>query len=64
MSEKLTIRQHRMLRELTQEEMAKRLKIHYGTYRNWEEEPSKISIKKAMEIASIFGVSINDIFFN
>lgn len=63
MSKKLTLRQHRMLREISQEEMSKRLGIHYGTYRNWEEEPAKISIKKAKEIAEIFQVSINDIFF-
>lgn len=63
MGNKLTVRQHRMLREISQESMAKRLKISYGTYRNWEEDPSRISIAKAMEIADIFGVSINDIFF-
>ncbi len=64
MSEKFTIRQHRMLREISQEEMANKLNISYNTYRNWEEEPAKISIKKAMEIADIFKVSINDIFFS
>lgn len=64
MGDKLTIKQHRMLRDLTQNEMAERLGIHYSTYRNWETEPSKISIKYAKDIAIIFGVSIDDIFFN
>lgn len=59
----LTIRQWRRVQEITQEQMAEKLGIHINTYQNWEEAPEKISIGKAIEIAKIFGVSLNDITF-
>lgn len=59
----LTIRQWRRAKELTQEQMASKLNIHVNTYQNWEEAPEKISIGKAVEIAGILGVSIDDIVF-
>ena len=59
----LTIRQWRRAKEITQEQMAERLDIHVGTYQNWEESPEKISIGKAMQIAEIFGVTLDDITF-
>jgi len=59
----LTIRQWRRAKELTQEQMANKLNIHVNTYMNWEEAPEKISIGKAVEIAGIFGVSLDEIVF-
>lgn len=59
----LTIRQWRRAKELTQEQMASKLKIHVNTYMNWEEAPEKISIGRAVEIADILGVSLDDIIF-
>lgn len=63
MTEKLTVKQHRLIREISQEEMAEKVGIHVQTYRAWEENPEKISIAKAKKIASAFDISINEIFF-
>ena len=64
MAEKLTVKQHRLIREISQEEMADKIGIHVQTYRAWEEKPEKISIAKAKKIATAFGISINDIYFS
>lgn len=63
MSEKLTVKQHRLIREISQEEMADKIGVHVQTYRAWEESPEKISIAKAKKIAAAFNISINEIFF-
>lgn len=63
MTEKLTVKQHRLVREISQEEMAERIGVHVQTYRAWEENPEKISIEKAKKIAAAFDVSPNEIFF-
>lgn len=59
----LTIRQMRLAKEITQQEMADKLNIHINTYAGWEKEPLSISIGNAFKIAEIFEVSIDDIFF-
>lgn len=59
----LTVREWRRLKEISQESMAKMLNVHVNTYQNWESDPGKISIEKAMEIANIFDVSLDDITF-
>lgn len=59
----LTLRQWRRVKEISQEKMAEILGVHVNTYQNWEETPEKISIEKAMAIADIFNVSLNDITF-
>ena len=64
MAEKLTVKQHRLIREISQEEMAEKVGVHVQTYRAWEENPEKISIAKAKKIAAAFGISINDIYFS
>ena len=63
MTEKLTVKQHRLIREISQEEMAEKVGVHVQTYRAWEENPEKISIAKAKKIATAFNISINEIFF-
>jgi len=63
-TEKLTVKQHRLIREISQEEMAEKVGVHVQTYRAWEENPEKISIAKAKKIATAFGISINDIYFS
>lgn len=63
MTEKLTVKQHRLIRGISQEEMAEKIGIHVQTYRAWEENPEKISIAKAKKIAAAFNISINEIFF-
>lgn len=59
----LTLRQWRRAKEISQEKMAQILGVHVNTYQNWEEDPEKISIGKAMAIAEVFGISLDDITF-
>lgn len=58
---KLSIREWRRIKEISQEEMAKLCDVHPNTYRAWEENPSEIKIGKALLIAERFGISLNDI---
>jgi DNA-binding XRE family transcriptional regulator len=58
-----TLRQHRLLKGYTQEEMAKILEVHRNTYVSWEENPDKISVGNAKRVAITLGMSVNDIFF-
>lgn len=59
----LTMRQWRLAKEITQQQMADKLGVHVGTYLNWEEKPEKVSIGKAVEIAKILNVPMNEIIF-
>lgn len=60
---KLTVRQWRMAREISQNTMAELLGVHINTYINWEKNPENISIKYALMIAKIFAVKLDDIIF-
>ena len=64
MTEKFTLKQRRMIQNFTQEQMASKIGVHINTYRNWEEQPQKISIEKAKKISAALNISINEIFFN
>ena len=59
----LTLREWRLAREISQEKMAEHLNIHVGTYINWEKAPGKIPFEKAVDIAGLLGVSLDDISF-
>lgn len=59
----LTLREWRRVKEITQEDMAKKLNIHVNTYQKWEKEPGKICFDKAVEISEILNVSLDDISF-
>lgn len=61
--EKLTLRQWRLAKELTIEDMATACGVHPNTYAAWEKAPGKISVDKALTIAKVFGVSVDAIFF-
>lgn len=63
MERKLTLKQHRLMRDLTQGQMADKIGVHINTYNSWEKEPQKISIEKAKKIARTLGISIDEIFF-
>ena len=43
----LSLKQHRLVKGKTQEEMANLLGVHVQTYRKLEENPEDISIKQA-----------------
>lgn len=62
--DKLTLRQHRLVREISQEKMAEELGVHRNTYAALEENPGKMSVDQAKTIAKILEVTVDDIFFN
>lgn len=64
MDEKLSLKQIRLVRGISQEEMATQLNVHINTYRQWEQEPMKVSVGNAFKIAEILKVPIDAIFFN
>lgn len=59
----MTLRQHRLVREISKEEMAQKLGVHINTYSNWENEPQKISIEAAYKICNIFGITPDMLIF-
>lgn len=60
---KLTLRQWRGAKELTQREMSERLNVHINTYQKWEENPGSIKITDAKHISEIFDVPLDEIDF-
>lgn len=59
--DKLTLRQMRRIREISQTEMAKRLGVAPGTYVMWERCPAKIKTGRLIEICRILNCSVDDI---
>lgn len=60
----LTLRQWRLAKEISQEEMAKRLDVHVNTYIAWEKDSGKISMDNASRICRILEVPADDIIFS
>ena len=60
----LTLREWRRIKEISQQSMADKLNIHVGTYQHWEQDPGRIPFGKAVEIARIFQVELDDIRFS
>lgn len=59
----LHVEEWRRLRGISKEEMSERLGIHRNTLTNWENNPGMIPMEKAIQIADILNVSLNDIIF-
>lgn len=60
----LTIKQWRLAKEISQEQMAEKCGVHRNTYAAWEDRPEDISIKNAKIIANALGESVDRIFFD
>lgn len=60
----LTMKQWRLAKELSQEEMAAKCNVHRNTYASWEENPDNVSVGNAKIISEALGESVNTIFFN
>lgn len=58
-----TVKQARVLRDLTQAQMAEKMGISRGTYRKIEENPKSATVEQAYKISDITGVNIDEIFF-
>lgn len=59
----LSLKQLRLIRGKTQDDMAKLLNIHVQTYRKLEENPDEITIKQVKIISGFLEVSYDDIFW-
>lgn len=59
----VTLKQARVLKEKTQDEMASLLRIHVQTYRKLEENPETVTVGQAKVISRFLDIPYNDIFF-
>ncbi|MBJ8113068.1 helix-turn-helix transcriptional regulator [Bacillus cereus group sp. N6] len=59
-----TLKQARLVRGITQRDMAKNLNVHVQTYRKMEEHPDEVTIGNAKKICEILEISYDQIFFN
>lgn len=59
-----TLKQARLVRGITQRDMAKSLEVHVQTYRKMEEHPDEVTIGNAKKICEILEISYDQIFFN
>lgn len=59
--EKLTIRQWRRIRDLSQAEMASQLGVHINTYRHMEQYPSETKLSTLLAICNIMDIGIDNI---
>lgn len=57
---KMTIREWRRTREISQQKAADAIGVHVNTYINWEKNPGVIPIKHIYTLAALFGASIED----
>lgn len=60
----LTMKQWRLAKELSQEEMATKCGVHRNTYASWEENSDNVSVGNAKKIAKALGESVEIIFFS
>jgi len=60
---KFTVKQHRLIKGMTQENVSEKLGVHVNTYASWEKDPERISIATSKMLAAIFNVSVDDIIF-
>ena len=59
----LTLKQARVINEITQQKMADLLGIHLDTYRKIEKNPDLATIEQARKIAEATGVPVAQLFF-
>ena len=59
-----TVRQWRLMKEISQQSVADALGIHVNTYRKLEENPNRITIEEAHKISALFGVPMDKIDFS
>lgn len=59
----LSLKHLRLVKDKTQEDLAKALGVHIQTYRKYEENPEELTIKQAKALSKILQVPYDDIFF-
>lgn len=60
---KLSIKELRRAKNISQSEMANLCGVNVNTYRAWEDNPEDIKLSKAMIIAEKFEIELKDILF-
>lgn len=60
---KHTIKDLRTRAGLSQSQAANKLKISRRTYQNWENDPTKLSVKDINTIADLYQIPVDYIFF-
>lgn len=60
----ISVRQARLLKGMTQAEMAEGLKVHVQTYRKIEKNANLATIEQAKKISALTGVPYNEIFLS
>lgn len=63
MNKPLTIRQLRLMHEISQVKMAEMLGVHVNTYVKWEKEPQDIPVNKAILMCQIFDTNFESVIF-
>lgn len=58
---KMTLRQMRMLRDITKREMAESLGVNINTYSNWEYCPAKVQVGKLLKVMEILGFRLEEL---
>lgn len=64
MNVKFTLKQARLLKGLSQNEMADALDVHVQTYRKMEKYPDTVTVGDAKKISEILEMDYDFIFFN
>lgn len=59
----LTVKQARLLADLTQQKVAEKLGVHKQTYVKWERNPDEIPLGQARKFSKIVGRRVDEIFF-
>lgn len=59
----VTLKQLRMLNDLTQRETAEKIGVNVNTWVNWENQKTFPDVPKIDKITKFFNVSYNDIIF-
>lgn len=52
------IKERRIAKRLTQEELATKIKVNRTTYANWEQATRKIDVDKVIELCEILDIDI------
>ncbi|RSL32636.1 XRE family transcriptional regulator [Salibacterium salarium] len=60
----LTLKQARLIKEKTQQELADSMGVHVHTYARMEKNPDEVTIREAKQLSELLGVDYDKIFFN
>ena len=60
---KLTLKEWRRAKGISQKAMADHIGVHVNTYTSWEENPGEMRLSKAVLIAEKLEIPLDDILF-